>query len=136
MRDAKIIAPGDPYRSVLMYRMSKLGYARMPYIGSHAVDSAGVALIDEWIRSLPPDSDLSSSPLTKESPETAALATLNDSAADVAKRTAALKTLIGSTEGSLALLAKMHGGKLNAEDVTSAVALGRETPKSDLRGLL
>ncbi|MEX2027371.1 MAG: PQQ-dependent sugar dehydrogenase, partial [Pirellulaceae bacterium] len=34
MPDARIIAAGDPYRSVLMYRMSKLGYARMPYIGS------------------------------------------------------------------------------------------------------
>src|SRR5437870_4869676 len=45
MRDAKIIAPGDPYRSVLMYRFSKLGYARMPYIGSQVVDSKGVALI-------------------------------------------------------------------------------------------
>src|SRR5206468_1645285 len=30
MRDAKIIVPGDPYRSVLMYRFMKLGYARMP----------------------------------------------------------------------------------------------------------
>ena len=33
--------------------MSKLGYARMPYIGSRVVDSAGVALIEEWIASLP-----------------------------------------------------------------------------------
>ncbi len=39
IKDAKIIVPGDPYRSVLMYRMSKLGYARMPYIGSQIVDS-------------------------------------------------------------------------------------------------
>jgi putative heme-binding domain-containing protein len=135
MRDAKVIAAGDPYRSVMMYRMSTLGFGRMPYIGSYAVDSAGVALIAEWIRSLPPDSDISSPPLTKKSPETAALATLNDAAADAAKRTAALKTLTSSTEGSLALLAKMHGGKLNAEDFASAVALGRETPQSDLRGL-
>src|SRR5205807_1969937 len=32
IRDARIIAPGDPHRSLLLYRMSKLGYARMPYI--------------------------------------------------------------------------------------------------------
>ena len=43
----ELIAPGDPYRSVLLYRMSKLGYGRMPYIGSRAVDSRGVALIEE-----------------------------------------------------------------------------------------
>src|SRR5205814_8587736 len=56
IREAKIIAPGDPYRSLLLYRMSKLGYARMPYIGSHVVDSSGVALIEDWIRWLPADS--------------------------------------------------------------------------------
>ena len=28
LQDARIIVPGDPYRSILMYRMSKLGYAR------------------------------------------------------------------------------------------------------------
>jgi putative heme-binding domain-containing protein len=135
MRNAKVIAAGDPYRSVMMYRMSTLGFGRMPYIGSYAVDSAGVALIAEWIRSLPSDGNASSPPLTRESPEAAALATLNDSAADATKRTAALTTLTSSTEGSLALLARMHGGKLNAEDFTSAVALGRATSNSDLRGL-
>nr|MBC8291164.1 PQQ-dependent sugar dehydrogenase [Planctomycetota bacterium] len=63
MRNAKLIVPGDPYRSVLFYRMSKLGYARMPYIGSKVVDSRGVALIDKWIRSMPhEDSELDSAP--------------------------------------------------------------------------
>ena len=53
MQHAKIVVPGDPYRSVMMYRMSKLGYARMPYIGSQVIDGRGVTLIDQWIRSLP-----------------------------------------------------------------------------------
>lgn len=135
MHDAKVIAAGDPYRSVMMYRMSTLGFGRMPYVGSYAVDSAGVALIADWIRSLPPVDTVKSPPLNSRSPEAAALVTLNDSTADAAKRTAALKKLIDSTEGSLALLAKMHGGKLNATDITLAVALGRQTPQSDLRGL-
>ena len=46
MQNAKIIVPGDPYRSVLMYRTCKLGYARMPYIGSRVVDSSGMALLE------------------------------------------------------------------------------------------
>jgi uncharacterized repeat protein (TIGR03806 family) len=51
--DARILAPGDPYRSVLFYRMSKLGRGRMPHIGSEIVDEQGVRLVGDWIRSLP-----------------------------------------------------------------------------------
>ncbi|HEV3384509.1 MAG TPA: PQQ-dependent sugar dehydrogenase, partial [Gemmata sp.] len=32
--DARIIAPGDPGRSVLLYRMAKFGRGRMPHLGS------------------------------------------------------------------------------------------------------
>ena len=66
-----------------MYRASKLGYARMPYIGSQMVDSQGVALIEDWIRSLPDGGDgTSSGPATKDSPDAKALAMLTQSAAD------------------------------------------------------
>src|SRR5262249_40908344 len=50
--EAEPVAPGDPYRSVLYYRMSKLGPGRMPQFGSQVVDAHGVNLIREWIRSL------------------------------------------------------------------------------------
>src|SRR5262249_14453785 len=36
--NAAIIAPADPCRSVLYYRVSKLGNGRMPHIGSEIVD--------------------------------------------------------------------------------------------------
>jgi putative heme-binding domain-containing protein len=50
---AQILAPGDPYRSVLYYRMAKLGGGRMPHIGSEVVDEHGLRLIHDWIRQLP-----------------------------------------------------------------------------------
>jgi uncharacterized repeat protein (TIGR03806 family) len=50
---AYILAPGDPYRSVLYYRMAKIGRGRMPHIGSELVDDAGLHLIHDWIRNLP-----------------------------------------------------------------------------------
>lgn len=53
IRDAQILAPGDPYRSVLYYRMSKVGRGRMPHIGSEVVDDQGLKLIHDWIRQLP-----------------------------------------------------------------------------------
>ena len=36
--DAMVIAPGEPERSVLYYRMASLGGSRMPRVGSRAVD--------------------------------------------------------------------------------------------------
>jgi uncharacterized repeat protein (TIGR03806 family) len=51
--NAKIIKPGDPYHSVVFYRMATLGPGRMPRIGSNVVDDAGVKLIHDWIAQLP-----------------------------------------------------------------------------------
>jgi putative heme-binding domain-containing protein len=55
---AHILAPGDPYHSVLYYRMAKLGRGRMPHIGSEIVDEIGLALVHDWIRQLPIRKDL------------------------------------------------------------------------------
>src|SRR5207244_6283553 len=54
---AQILAPGDPYRSVLYYRMAKLGPGRMPHIGSEVVDEQGLRLIHDWVRQLPARKD-------------------------------------------------------------------------------
>jgi putative heme-binding domain-containing protein len=51
---AHIVSPGDPYRSVLFYRLSKLGRGRMPHIGSEIIDEDGTRLIHDWIRQIPP----------------------------------------------------------------------------------
>jgi putative heme-binding domain-containing protein len=55
LHDAKIIAPGEPFRSVLLYRMAKLGPGRMPHIGSDVVDRRGLQLVHNWILGLADD---------------------------------------------------------------------------------
>ncbi|MEZ4452239.1 MAG: PQQ-dependent sugar dehydrogenase [Nannocystaceae bacterium] len=50
--DARILAPGDPQRSVIPARMRALANSRMPEIGSSVVDEEGVALIEAWISAL------------------------------------------------------------------------------------
>ncbi len=50
---ASIIAPGDPTRSVLYYRMCKLGGGRMPRAGSNQVDDRAVRMIRDWIARMP-----------------------------------------------------------------------------------
>ena len=51
--NARVIAPHDPSRSVLFYRMAKRGPGRMPRLGSEEVDEAGLRLIHDWIARLP-----------------------------------------------------------------------------------
>ena len=51
--DARILAPGDPYRSTLFYRIAKTGSGRMPHIGSERVDPQAVDAVHAWIRQLP-----------------------------------------------------------------------------------
>jgi putative heme-binding domain-containing protein len=55
IRDARIVSPGQPDHSALMYRVLTSGSGRMPIIGSREVDSAGTELLSEWIRSLGTD---------------------------------------------------------------------------------
>lgn len=53
--NARLIAPGDPARSVVLQRMISTHEAvRMPPIGTSRVDDAGAAVITGWIESLGP----------------------------------------------------------------------------------
>ncbi len=47
--DARIVAPGRPFHSLLPYRMAKLGAGRMPHFGSSVVDEEGLRLMLDWI---------------------------------------------------------------------------------------
>ncbi|MCA9072205.1 MAG: c-type cytochrome, partial [Planctomycetaceae bacterium] len=136
MKDAKIIVPGDPYRSVLTYRMSKLGYARMPYIGSRVVDSKGVALIEDWIRSmkLQPEWQFS----LEQQPEAMdSLAIIQNSKSTRRETEHAVRMLARETEGTLALAGQLHRGTVTPEAHRMAVAVGKSNLiKSDIRGLL
>ena len=49
---ARIVAPGDPARSVLLARMRTLDERRMPKLASRVVDEAGIAAVEAWITSL------------------------------------------------------------------------------------
>jgi uncharacterized repeat protein (TIGR03806 family) len=52
--DARIIAPGDSARSVLLQRIARRDTNAMPPLGSTVRDMEGEALIDSWIASLTP----------------------------------------------------------------------------------
>jgi uncharacterized repeat protein (TIGR03806 family) len=54
IEDARLVAPGDPFRSLIFYRVSKLGRGRMPHLGSAVVDRRAIKLFHRWIAQLPP----------------------------------------------------------------------------------
>lgn len=55
MRDARVIMPGNPWRSVLLHRIATSGPEHMPVVGARDVDEAGLALLARWVESLNPD---------------------------------------------------------------------------------
>lgn len=54
MPDARIIAPGEPGRSVLPVRVSSRGPGQMPPVGVSSFDPRGLGLIFEWLGTLQP----------------------------------------------------------------------------------
>jgi putative heme-binding domain-containing protein len=50
----RLIAPGEPWRSAVNYRISTEGSGHMPAIGARGIDERGVRLVRDWIRSLEP----------------------------------------------------------------------------------
>lgn len=53
--DARLIAPGHPERSVLLYRIKQrgAGTGQMPQLATYRVDEAAVDLLTRWIAALP-----------------------------------------------------------------------------------
>ena len=50
--NARLIAPGDAARSVLIARMNRRDANGMPPVGSAQVDTAGATLLSDWVNSL------------------------------------------------------------------------------------
>jgi uncharacterized repeat protein (TIGR03806 family) len=105
--DAHVVTPGEPNRSTLLYRMSKLGRGRMPYFGSSEVDPRGVELIRTWIASLPAASNV------PPSNDQLLAAKLAAGSVDPSHQQATIEKCLSSTEGALALAGAVAGMPAN-----------------------
>ncbi len=119
---ARLLSAGDPYRSVLFYRVAKLGSGRMPRIGSNVVDEAGLRLIHDWIAALPSDSE-------SRTETVSAIKRLRASGGSpAADRLKQIDALLGSTGASLQL-AWTVGDAAFPESIRNEI-LARVTTKS------
>jgi putative heme-binding domain-containing protein len=118
--DGKIITAGDPYHSVLFYRMSKLGAGRMPHIGSEIVDEDGLRLMHQWISQLPnPDG------ASTRQPDVEA-ARFDPGQID---------RLLASTVGSLALAYSMGERPLSEASCRAVLKTVKTNPDAQIRDL-
>jgi putative heme-binding domain-containing protein len=99
---ARILAPGDPYRSVLFYRMAQVGPGRMPRLGSTVADEQGLRLVGDWIGRLPTGDHERGAGNARAEAE-AALDRLRGNGASAGERAAAMDRLLGSTGSALEL---------------------------------
>jgi uncharacterized repeat protein (TIGR03806 family) len=97
--DGRIVVPGDPYRSVLFYRLCKLGPGRMPHVGSNLIDEQGLELIHDWIVHLPVENGVSVKGNQADHPDYVATAGTMKSleGSPPAKKTELLDQLLSST---------------------------------------
>jgi uncharacterized repeat protein (TIGR03806 family) len=130
--DAQVIAPGDPYRSVLFYRISKLGPGRMPRTGSNEVDQRGVRLLHDWIAQLPRDGTAGAAVRIDPTP---ALNLLRDSKSTPEKRTQAVDQLLSATSSALALLNTIDSGSLSGAATKDVIVRATQHPDAHIRDL-
>jgi putative heme-binding domain-containing protein len=128
LHDAKIIAPGNPWRSVLFLRMSTCGRGRMPHLASEVVDQRGLALIEEWIRSMKDGSETESKSL--EAVVNAASVT---PAAEA--RRGAIDSLLADRASALFLARALDGGKLKAQFAAETIAAVNASAVAAVRDL-
>jgi putative heme-binding domain-containing protein len=64
MTGSHAVTPGEPWRSVLVYRISSVGSGHMPPLGSHEVDPRGAKLLWDWIAAMPRETPVADDAVT------------------------------------------------------------------------
>ncbi len=124
----RLICPGDPNRSVFLYRTSKLGRGRMPHIGSDIVDEKGTQLLRQWIADMPAPGAAISNARAQRELDVKALATERDSGA-------AIDRLLATPSGAQALLGEIDSRSLPEPVLKAALAKAIASPQESVRDL-
>ncbi len=132
---AQVLAPGDPYRSVLFYRMAKLGRGRMPYFGSSEVDLRGLKLMHDWIAQMPADASVPESVAERRKTEKTVLEQLKSNSSDADERRHDIDELLASTNGALVLLHALGDETLNGAVKQDAIARAAKHDDIQIRDL-
>lgn len=117
LKSAQLVAPGDPWNSVLVARMAKLGSGHMPLIGAHEVDIEGLKTIEDWIARMPSD---------HPAPQPWSDATWDR---------AAIERELGTVSGALRLRRAIDDGKLDRSLREIAFKIAWASPEAAVRDI-
>jgi putative heme-binding domain-containing protein len=136
---AHVITPGDPLRSVLYYRISTLGPAHMPKIGSRNVSQRGIDLIYNWIKQMPTPPPASDSQAVVADPDDKQiyqwLDLLASKSASSKARAEIMDRLLLSPVGALALTHQIDMKSLSPEVQIEAIRYGTSNTNALVRDL-
>ena len=109
---AKLMVPGDPFRSILYYRMARTGSGHMPHIGAELVDTQGLNLIKQWISG--------TDPLREQRVLLKELLALNEEPRN-RRRTAIIKQLLETPQGGMLLSGELQEMKDSHPELSAAI---------------
>ena len=132
---AQVLTPGDPYRSILYYRMAKLGRGRMPHFGSNVVDENGLKLIHDWIAKWEVTDAAPDSVAKLRSEQRRTLARLESAKSLTDAHRTHLKQLLSSTSGALMLLNALDNQAINSSVRDVALSTGATHEDIQIRDL-
>ncbi|MCH7988194.1 MAG: PQQ-dependent sugar dehydrogenase [Planctomycetes bacterium] len=135
--NAKILSPGDPFGSVLYYRIAKLGSGRMPRVGSRVVDEKAVDLFHDWIAQLPPADEKQPAAGNQNNlpaADAAAIKVIHHAKSSKA-RADAIRRLTSSTRGAFSLLRLKDRGNLPEAVHREIVSLTKNHAQTEVRDL-
>ena len=133
---ARILAPGDPYRSVLFYRMAQVGPGRMPRIGSAVVDERGLRLIQDWMQQLPIADPAEAAAVAGARAEAAAaLQQLAGKATSSDQRGSVIDRLLTSTSAALQLAQSVAANSFSKTVCDEVLAKATISPVPEVRDL-
>ncbi|MEX2286396.1 MAG: PQQ-dependent sugar dehydrogenase [Planctomycetaceae bacterium] len=136
LHGAEIVAASDRCRSVLFYRMAKLGRGRMPHLGSSLVDEAGLRLMGDWIESLTaPATAAANSAIAAREHRQRLLAELCAGKHTPGERQPLIGQLLSSTSGALMLVTAIDEATLPREIRDEVVRAGAAHADVQVRDL-
>ncbi|MFO0917264.1 MAG: PQQ-dependent sugar dehydrogenase [Planctomycetaceae bacterium] len=136
LSDAHLVTPGDPFASILFYRLSKAGRGRMPHVGSNLADERGLRLMQEWIQEWSPPDALRPEGHSKEPEDYHRLiAAFCDVASTPASRQTLINESLSSTRGALLLATAVAQKAIPAAARSEAIARGIAIPEANIRDL-
>ncbi|MEM9585644.1 MAG: PQQ-dependent sugar dehydrogenase [Planctomycetota bacterium] len=122
IKEPRVVAAGEPERSVLLYRMVKGGRGHMPQFGTSEVDRRAVRLIHDWIQGLGDDSE-SERDAIAETLESADVQSVEALASDCLQSTeTALNLAIASAEPRVSATLRQRLAELAAQTGRPEVA--------------